>query len=62
WHREIVDRWKAAGVRMEDEAPTDQLPQTLAGHSSGSTAGRTPAAGHLIGPTGRPATSPTRLP
>ncbi|WP_031171898.1 NAD-dependent DNA ligase LigA [Streptosporangium roseum] len=31
WHREIVDRWKAAGVRMEDEPPTDQLPQTLAG-------------------------------
>lgn len=31
WHREIVDRWKAAGVRMEDEPPTDQLPQTLTG-------------------------------
>ncbi|GAA3512678.1 DNA ligase (NAD+) [Streptosporangium album] len=31
WHREIVDRWKAAGVRMEDEPPSDQLPQTLAG-------------------------------
>ncbi|GAA3114972.1 NAD-dependent DNA ligase LigA [Streptosporangium carneum] len=31
WHREIVSRWKAAGVRMEDEPPTDQLPQTLAG-------------------------------
>ncbi|WP_326825230.1 NAD-dependent DNA ligase LigA [Streptosporangium sp. NBC_01756] len=31
WHKEIVDRWKAAGVRMEDEAPADRLPQTLAG-------------------------------
>ncbi len=31
WHWEIVSRWKAAGVRMEDEPPTDQLPQTLAG-------------------------------
>ncbi|MDP9865470.1 MULTISPECIES: NAD-dependent DNA ligase LigA [Streptosporangium] len=31
WHREIVERWKAAGVRMEDEPPAEQLPQTLAG-------------------------------
>ncbi|GGL56274.1 NAD-dependent DNA ligase LigA [Planomonospora parontospora] len=31
WHREIVDRWRAAGVRMEDEAPADLPPQTLAG-------------------------------
>ncbi len=31
WHREIVDRWRAAGVRMEDEAPADQGPQTLEG-------------------------------
>lgn len=31
WHREIVDRWKAAGVRMEDEPPVERLPQTLAG-------------------------------
>lgn len=31
WHKEIVDRWKAAGVRMEDEAPADRLPQILAG-------------------------------
>ncbi|MGW4422133.1 NAD-dependent DNA ligase LigA [Streptosporangium sp. NPDC004631] len=31
WHREIVDRWKAAGVRMEDEPPAERLPQTLAG-------------------------------
>ncbi|WP_440069146.1 NAD-dependent DNA ligase LigA [Streptosporangium sp. OZ121] len=31
WHREIVDRWAAAGVRMVDDPPADQLPQTLAG-------------------------------
>ncbi|GLX02451.1 NAD-dependent DNA ligase LigA [Microtetraspora sp. NBRC 16547] len=31
WHREIVDRWKAAGVRMADEPPADQGPQTLDG-------------------------------
>ncbi|GHH70682.1 DNA ligase 1 [Streptosporangium violaceochromogenes] len=31
WHREIVERWKAAGVRMEDEPPAETLPQTLAG-------------------------------
>ncbi|MEV4221345.1 NAD-dependent DNA ligase LigA [Nonomuraea sp. NPDC049725] len=33
WHREIVTRWKAAGVRMRDEPPADveELPQTLDG-------------------------------
>ncbi|GII61948.1 DNA ligase 1 [Sphaerisporangium krabiense] len=31
WHREIVDRWRAAGVRMEDEPPTGQGSQILAG-------------------------------
>ncbi|SDH77795.1 DNA ligase (NAD+) [Sinosporangium album] len=32
WHREIVDRWRAAGVRMEDEAPeVSTEPQRLAG-------------------------------
>ncbi|WP_061297092.1 NAD-dependent DNA ligase LigA [Herbidospora cretacea] len=31
WHREIVDRWKAAGVVMEDPEPVDRAPQTLAG-------------------------------
>ncbi|GAT67578.1 NAD-dependent DNA ligase LigA [Planomonospora sp. ID91781] len=31
WHREIVDRWRAAGVRMEDAPPADLPPQTLAG-------------------------------
>ncbi|GIN00595.1 NAD-dependent DNA ligase LigA [Planomonospora venezuelensis] len=31
WHQEIVARWRAAGVRMEDEPPADLPPQTLAG-------------------------------
>ncbi|THV27265.1 NAD-dependent DNA ligase LigA [Glycomyces paridis] len=33
WHREIVERWRAAGVRMRDEAPDPAaaLPQTLEG-------------------------------
>ncbi|WP_066362805.1 NAD-dependent DNA ligase LigA [Herbidospora mongoliensis] len=31
WHREIVDRWRAAGVVMEDPEPVDAMPQTLAG-------------------------------
>lgn len=32
WHREIVEAWRAAGVRMEDEpAETGGAPQTLAG-------------------------------
>ncbi|GAB3043990.1 NAD-dependent DNA ligase LigA [Sediminivirga luteola] len=30
WHREIVDRWAAAGVRMEDERD-DSVPQVLEG-------------------------------
>ncbi|MFE2657623.1 NAD-dependent DNA ligase LigA [Brevibacterium sp. NPDC059310] len=30
WHLEIVDRWRAAGVRMEDEVG-ETAPQTLAG-------------------------------
>ncbi|MFW0121572.1 NAD-dependent DNA ligase LigA [Rothia sp. CCM 9419] len=32
WHREIIERWAAAGVRMADEQD-DNLPQTLAGLS-----------------------------
>jgi DNA ligase (NAD+) len=32
WHRSIVDRWQAAGVRMEDDQ-TDRPEQTLAGLS-----------------------------
>ena len=31
WHRAIVDAWRAAGVRMEDDAPDNDLPQTLEG-------------------------------
>ncbi|WP_283134119.1 NAD-dependent DNA ligase LigA [Rhizohabitans arisaemae] len=31
WHREIVERWIAAGVRTEDEPPAVELPQNLAG-------------------------------
>jgi DNA ligase (NAD+) len=30
WHREIVDKWRAAGVRMADERD-DSVPRTLAG-------------------------------
>jgi DNA ligase (NAD+) len=30
WHREIVDKWQAAGVRMED-ARDESVPRTLAG-------------------------------
>ncbi len=30
WHREIVDKWRAAGVRMADERD-DSMPRTLAG-------------------------------
>ncbi|MFM9135976.1 MAG: NAD-dependent DNA ligase LigA [bacterium] len=30
WHREVVDKWKAAGVRLEDE-PVEVGPQPLAG-------------------------------
>lgn len=33
WHREIVERWRRAGVRMEEEPPAEgeAVPQTLAG-------------------------------
>ncbi|MGW3348348.1 NAD-dependent DNA ligase LigA [Nonomuraea rubra] len=31
WHREIVERWRAAGVRMEDEPAPEKGPQTLEG-------------------------------
>ncbi|MFI6387714.1 NAD-dependent DNA ligase LigA [Nonomuraea sp. NPDC050547] len=32
WHREIVERWRAAGVRMEDDEPARATaPQTLEG-------------------------------
>ncbi len=32
WHREVVDKWRRAGVRMEDEVD-DSVPRTLAGLS-----------------------------
>ena len=31
WHREIVERWRAAGVRMEEEGSADEGPRPLAG-------------------------------
>ncbi|GAA3043818.1 hypothetical protein GCM10020000_24050 [Streptomyces olivoverticillatus] len=31
WHREIVRKWKAAGVRMEEEVGEDEGPRPLAG-------------------------------
>ncbi|MEV0594019.1 NAD-dependent DNA ligase LigA [Nonomuraea cavernae] len=31
WHREIITRWRAAGVRMEDEPAPAKGPQTLEG-------------------------------
>ncbi|AIJ33371.1 NAD-dependent DNA ligase LigA [Corynebacterium imitans] len=31
WHRDIVDTWAAAGVRMEDDQDQDATPQTLEG-------------------------------
>ncbi|MER6947023.1 NAD-dependent DNA ligase LigA [Nonomuraea sp. NPDC000554] len=31
WHREIIERWRAAGVRMADEPAPEKGPQTLAG-------------------------------
>jgi DNA ligase (NAD+) len=31
WHREIVERWRAAGVRMADEAGEDEGPRPLDG-------------------------------
>ncbi|NUR85494.1 MAG: NAD-dependent DNA ligase LigA [Nonomuraea sp.] len=31
WHRDIIDRWRAAGVRMEDEPAPEKGPQTLEG-------------------------------
>jgi DNA ligase (NAD+) len=31
WHREIVDRWRAAGVRMEEEGSAESGPRPLEG-------------------------------
>ena len=33
WHRDIVARWEAAGVRLADPDTGDRLPQTLAGRT-----------------------------
>ncbi|MFI6597941.1 NAD-dependent DNA ligase LigA [Nonomuraea sp. NPDC050536] len=33
WHREIITRWRAAGVRMEDEPAPEKGPQILEGHT-----------------------------
>jgi DNA ligase (NAD+) len=33
WHREIVDKWQAAGVRMRADRSAPDQPQTLAGLS-----------------------------
>lgn len=31
WHREIIEKWRTAGVRMEEEAGKDEGPRPLAG-------------------------------
>jgi DNA ligase (NAD+) len=31
WHRDVVEKWKAAGVRMEEEQPAGTGPRPLAG-------------------------------
>ncbi|WP_113700093.1 NAD-dependent DNA ligase LigA [Nonomuraea lactucae] len=31
WHRDIIERWRAAGVRMEDDPAPEKGPQTLDG-------------------------------
>ncbi|GAB3906463.1 hypothetical protein GCM10027612_77800 [Microbispora bryophytorum subsp. camponoti] len=31
WHQEIIERWRAAGVRMADESPADEGPRPLEG-------------------------------
>ncbi|WP_214323409.1 NAD-dependent DNA ligase LigA [Nonomuraea sediminis] len=33
WHREIIARWRSAGVRMEDEPAPEKGPQILEGHT-----------------------------
>ncbi|NRQ33514.1 NAD-dependent DNA ligase LigA [Nonomuraea sp. NN258] len=57
WHREIVERWRAAGVRMADEGvPAPKGPQTLEGLTfvvTGTLAGYTrDAAGEAISQRG----------
>ncbi|WP_432934634.1 NAD-dependent DNA ligase LigA [Microbispora sp. CA-135349] len=31
WHQEIIEKWRAAGVRMADESPEDEGPRPLEG-------------------------------
>ncbi len=31
WHQEIIEKWRAAGVRMTDESPADEGPRPLEG-------------------------------
>ncbi|MEU8249863.1 NAD-dependent DNA ligase LigA [Nonomuraea sp. NPDC048916] len=62
WHREIITRWRAAGVRMEDEPAPAKGPQTLEGLTfvvTGTLAGytRDQAAEALAGRGGKVASS-----
>ncbi|TDD01783.1 NAD-dependent DNA ligase LigA [Nonomuraea diastatica] len=62
WHRAIVDRWRAAGVRMEDDPAPEKGPQTLEGMTfvvTGTLEGytRDSAAAELTGRGGKVASS-----
>ncbi|MEO3887531.1 NAD-dependent DNA ligase LigA [Nonomuraea sp. B5E05] len=62
WHRAIIDRWRAAGVRMEDEPAPEKGPQTLQGMTfvvTGTLDGytRDSAAAELTGRGGKVASS-----
>ncbi|GGO64974.1 NAD-dependent DNA ligase LigA [Nonomuraea cavernae] len=62
WHREIIARWRAAGVRMEDEPAPAKGPQTLEGLTfvvTGTLSGytRDQAAEALTGRGGKVASS-----
>ncbi|MGP3934939.1 NAD-dependent DNA ligase LigA [Nonomuraea sp. KM88] len=62
WHRAIIDRWRAAGVRMEDEPAPEKGPQTLQGMTfvvTGTLEGHTrdSAAAELTGRGGKVASS-----
>ncbi|HJQ02220.1 MAG TPA: NAD-dependent DNA ligase LigA [Jatrophihabitans sp.] len=62
WHRSIVEKWRAAGVRMAEERAIDAGPKPLAGLSivvTGSLEGfsRDEAAAAITGLGGKPASS-----
>jgi DNA ligase (NAD+) len=62
WHRSIVEKWRAAGVRMAEERALDTGPKPLAGLSivvTGSLDGfsRDEAAAAITGLGGKPASS-----